>query len=81
MRPIPYLVCVLCVQAIAGWRAELALPDTTSVRRRELEELVRGSEGLIQDYKRQISSLDRQLAPLRAALHQLGESIRHWPAS
>ena len=78
MRPIPYLVCVLCVQWLAKARAELALPDTTSVRRRRLEEVC---EDRIQHWKQAISSADRQLAQRRAALAQLGESIRHWPAS
>ena len=81
MRPIPYLVCVLCVQWLAKARAELALPDTTSGERRALEWEVQDCEGSIQYWKQAISSADIQLAQRRAALAQLGESIRHWPAS
>ena len=78
MRPIPYLVCVLCVQDIAGWQEELALPSTTSGRRAQLEKEVRErEEGYIQAYKSYIARYDRDLSQLRAALGRLGESLGH----
>ena len=71
MWTIPYLVCVLCVQAIADWKRELLDPSTTSERRSEVEVQVQTWEGGIKRHKELIEENERDLDREREALQVL----------
>ena len=75
-RHSPYLVCVLCVQAIASRQSLLLHPSTSEGSRARLEENVQALKGGIQDHNADIARLNSEMAELveeRAAISGKGE--------
>ena len=75
MRPIPYLVCVLCVQWIAVLQEELADPSTEGWHKTQVERRVQNRQRWIREIKSDMASADSELAKLRSALDELGMFI------
>ena len=69
----PYLVCVLCVQEIAGLQSKLLDPSTDEGDRAKLEENVQRLKGDIQAFKSHIARLNSELEEERAAISGKGE--------
>ena len=67
----PYLVCVPCMQWIAGWKEELDQPSLSVERRKELEEDVQEYEGFIQSDKEAIHKYEEEIKEGENALRQL----------
>ena len=70
MWPSPYLVCIPCVQRIAGCK-ELDQPSLSVERRKELEEKVQEYEGYIQSDKETIHKYEEEIKERENALRQL----------
>ena len=72
----PYLVCVLCVQAIASYQSLLLDPSTSEGVRAVLEENVQERKGVIQEDNAHMAQLNSEMAELveeRAAISGKGE--------
>ncbi len=74
MWTIPYLVSVLCMQAIASYKRELEAPSD-SERREELEEMIQMNESVIKSYKEEIESIESTLSSEREVLQGLLPSV------
>ena len=71
MWPSPYLMCVPCVQGIAGLKRELAQPSLSSDRKQSLQRRVQGRETRINNRKQVILAIDKELIKRELALRQL----------
>ena len=66
MWPSPYLVCVPCVQEIAGCQRSINDPSTDESERERLK-------GEVEEYKRWIQSNKRSINRIDKAIIALGE--------
>ena len=64
MWPSPYLVCVPCVQWIAGWQKSINDPSTDESERERLKGEVEKYKGYIQQYKQEINKCDKAIIAL-----------------
>ena len=64
MWPSPYLVCVPCVQEIAGWQKSINDPSTNESVRERLKVEVENDKRVIQEYKQVINSYDKAIIAL-----------------
>ena len=64
MWPSPYLVCVPCVQLIAGWQKSINDPSTDESERERLKGEVEKYNGYIQGNKQAINSWDKVIIAL-----------------
>ena len=64
MWPSPYLVCVPCVQEIAGWQKSINDPSTDESERERLKGDVEDSKGRIQKYEQFINDNDKEIIAL-----------------
>ena len=65
MWPSPYLVCVPCVQEIAGCQKSINDPSTDENERERLKGVVEEYEGGIQRNKQRINRRDKEIIALR----------------
>ena len=64
MWPSPYLVCVPCVQEIAGWQKSINDPSTDESERERLKGRVEDNKRSIQYYKQSINDYDKEIIAL-----------------
>ena len=64
MWPSPYLVCVPCVQEIAGWQKSINDPSTDESERERLKGKVEKYKGGIQQCKQSINEWDKEIIAL-----------------
>ena len=64
MWPSPYLVCVPCVQEIAGWQKSINDPSTDESKRERLKGKVEEYKGFIQEDKQTINRYDKAIIAL-----------------
>ena len=64
MWPSPYLVCVPCVQKIAGWQKSINDPSTDESERERLKGEVEEYKGAIQWCKQEINDYDKAIIAL-----------------
>ena len=64
MWPSPYLVCVPCVQGIAGCQKSINDPSTDESEREWLKGMVERYKGKIQEFKQAINSWDKAIVAL-----------------
>ena len=65
MWPSPYLVCVPCVQLIAGCQKSINDPSTDESERERLKGKVEGYKGYIQWRKQEINRYDKAIIALQ----------------
>ena len=64
MWPSPYLVCVPCVQLIAGWQKSINDPSTDESERERLKGKVEDNKRYIQWHKQEINRRDKTIIAL-----------------
>ena len=64
MWPSPYLVCVPCVQNIAGCQKSINDPSTDKSERERLKREVKKYKGRIQGHESNINSCDKEIIAL-----------------
>ena len=71
MWPIPYLVCVSCVQKIAEFQKQLSEPYLSSRRKEDLHGWIKMRETRINRIKRNIFKLEEEIKERQLTLRQL----------
>ena len=71
MRPIPYLVCVLCVQEIAEWQRDINSPSTSEWDREVYKSVVLDREHYLEEAKQRHAAIVPKLQAAMGHLEQL----------